>query len=172
MPDVQLPPPTIQTEDQFSSRSDKICDIILRRWEIAEDLFTKGNDLDYARATRSFGRSFFTMADTEEKQFLMDIDKTETEEIKVMEDAQKLPPDARDREVKKIQYRYAELRMEILIIMLSQSSIIQKDVIVEFIVPKSLKDCQTIKDMIKAKIKDAKFQVFTGGRGMLKGIRT
>lgn len=176
MADSQLPPPTIQTEDQFQSRSDKICDMILRRWEIAEDKFTKGEDDDYVRASKSFARSFSTMADMDEKQFLMDIDKTESDEIEKArnskdKEGKELPPDRRDKEVRRIQHEYAEVRMEILVVMLSTSPIIQKDVIVEFIVPKSLEDCKKIKEMIKAKIKEAKFQVFTGGRGMLKGVR-
>lgn len=152
MPDQ---PTTTPFEAEMNSPADKMKEMILDSWKLAEDYFTKGEDILYSRASRSFSRMFFVMADLVEKEILATIDSKEREEIKAIRDAnvkQKKSSVITDDEIKKILVEYADLRMETLILMISQSPIIQKDVDVEFVMPQRMEDAEAIRAMVKQKL--------------------
>ena len=145
---ADIRPNPVPSEEQWASPADRIKEMILKRWDEAENLFTNGDDIFYSRATKSFKRMFFVMADKEERDILNIIDDNERKDITNIREKH-LPLKEEEDTIRKVQYSYAEIRMEVLVMMMGQSPVVQKDVDVEFVMPETMEGCEEIRKLVR-----------------------
>lgn len=136
-------------EEQYMSPADRIKDMILRRWGKAEDFYDDCTDVSFSRAVRSMARLFSVVGDKTEREVLRKLAAEEDAKLALNRTKSELTPAAREKEEKELLFKYAEDRLDVLSEMLAHSPVIQKDVEIDFVVPKTLDACETVRDMVQ-----------------------
>jgi hypothetical protein len=132
---MDQPAPTPRLEEQHLSPSDIVKIMILDAWKKMASFYHSGDDLGFARSTKTFAGMLRTQLNDDDKKKLIDLDVKERGEIEVLrkqQESQETPSEKLDKEIKRTLLNFAEERMELLIKLIENSSVIVKDIEIEF----------------------------------------
>lgn len=133
--EFQAQPVLPSMAEQHLSPSDIVKIMILDRWKKMLSYYEEGNDLGFTRSTKTFASMLQSQLNEEEEKILLDLDAEEEKEIVAIR-KQQLKDDIMsekiDKQIKEIYLNYAERRMKILTNLIKNSSIIVRDVEIEF----------------------------------------
>lgn len=142
---------SIQTEDVYTSPSERMKNIILNKLEECERYFSQGDTEKFINATKSLKRLAFMQIRKDFKKKLLDLDIEEKEKIEVI--WKKKESDMKMEEKKKVRKEvlsdYATQRMELLIDAISNSPIIEKDMEVDFNISENM---EVLRQLVKEPI--------------------
>jgi hypothetical protein len=147
MPPEAVPQATM-TEDQFMSPSDRLKDMILKRWIKAEDFFDEVQDINFARTTKSLSRMFGSVLSDDERHRLSVINRSEKKMIEFVKAGKKSLTTDMEKEIHAIQVQHAEDRIHIISLMLTRSSVIQRDIEADFYIEDSIEAGKRVAKLI------------------------
>lgn len=144
------------------SPSDKLKDMILQRLASVATYYDDLDDRRFCRAVQSFARFFYIVAQEKERVFLEKLDDDEESRLKailagvdtdMLKDLNlgggKLPETAtRQNYHDRAQKEFAITRWELVSKMLAHSSLIQRDVDVDFRLPDTMAECAKMQEAI------------------------
>lgn len=136
--------------ERWSSPSEKMKAVVINRYEKTENLYTEMNDRSFIRSCKALSRSLRQFLTPEQRELL---DKLNNEEEKALKEMYEENEGAKDeiiiQERKKVEFEYAEKRMDICAQLINNSSIITKDMEVDFKIPQDPEEIERLQEIIK-----------------------
>lgn len=146
------PNQTNHIEERWTSPSDRIKEMILRRWDRTENAYAEGEDTFFIRSTRSLMRNLGIFIDDEDTKRLEDLDKKEEKDIEAVNNNKDIKSDElKAKKIKDIEFKYALLKMDMAAQLINNSAIITKDLEVDFRIPTNPKEVEKLQDIITEK---------------------